>query len=517
MIGIPTSFTSSILEQVVTGLFGETTLTLRNLKVHKEGDVKAKMLIRKKRLGAYVLDVDIHEVQGILQPGKPTLQFARNRVEVTLPVHLAEGAGNAELRFEWDSKAMAAKVACGDLKVTRAVTGGVVPEDYVVNGQFEIASAGEAIVLTPSFPDLAVRIYVDPSEQAWAIVDEVVKARRKGCEIALNKVDIKEKLAGILGRGFNVKIPQKIFKPIKLPAGVQPVAGGPGHPARPEGEAHGRPGGARAHLVRGRRRPGREPRRQAQDGETLEADDDARVQVELLEPGLAEPERVAEVGRRVVQEGRDVAALETDAEPGRREPLEPGPDRRGQLGLAVEIGRVEDRDAQAAGQEGPQPAALGAELVRDASVPLARVQVEQLHRRPHRREREGALLAGPRDLDPEMGSEEVARLDAPGEAAVDREVLDPQGSALDVPRRRIPGEERDLRALGPRGRRGQEEGAREHRLHFDPSGGSTTMYPRNVRSPAPKPTRMRPSFETFVTKPVLYQPSKASGTPWARR
>ena len=220
MIGIPTSFTSSILEQVVTGLFGETTLTLRNLKVHKEGDVKAKMLIRKKRLGAYVLDVDIHEVQGILQPGKPTLQFARNRVEVTLPVHLAEGAGSAELRFEWDSKAVAAKVACGDLKVTRALTGGVVPEDYVVNGQFEIASAGEAIVLTPSFPDLAVRIYVDPSEQAWAIVDEVVKARRKGCEIALNKVDIKEKLAGILGRGFNVKIPQKIFKPIKLPAGV---------------------------------------------------------------------------------------------------------------------------------------------------------------------------------------------------------------------------------------------------------------------------------------------------------
>jgi len=220
MIGIPTSFTSSILEQVVTGLFGETTLTLRNLKVHKEGDVKAKMLIRKKRLGAYVLDVDIHEVQGVLQPGKPTLRFQRNRVEVTLPVHLAHGSGNAELRFNWDSKAMAAKIACGDVNVVKAVDGGVVPEDYVVNGQFLIASAGDAILLTPSFPDLAVRIYVDPSESAWAVVDEVVKARRKGCEIALEKVDIKEKLAGILGRGFNVKIPQKIFKPIALPAGV---------------------------------------------------------------------------------------------------------------------------------------------------------------------------------------------------------------------------------------------------------------------------------------------------------
>ena len=220
MIGIPTSFTRSIVEQVVTGLFGETTLTLRNLKVHKEGDVKAKMLIRKKRLGAYVLDVDIHEVQGILRPEKPTLNFASNRVDLVLPVHLAEGTGNADLHFKWDSKAFSANVVCGDIDITRAVNGGVIPQDYRVEGRFGIASKGNAILLTPEFPDLAVRIFVDPSEQAWAVVDEVVKAQRKGCEIALNKVDIKAKLGEILGRGFNVKIPQKIFKPIRLPAGV---------------------------------------------------------------------------------------------------------------------------------------------------------------------------------------------------------------------------------------------------------------------------------------------------------
>lgn len=220
MIGIPTSFTSSIVEQVVTGLFGETTLTLRNLKVHKEGDVKAKMLIRKKRLGAYVLDVNIHEVQGILRPGKPTLRFGKDRVQLTLPVQLAEGQGNADLRFKWDSKANTAKIVCGDIDVTKKVYGGVIPEDYTVEGSFGIAAKGNAIQLSPAFPDLAVRIFVDPSEQAWAVVDEVVKEQRKGCEIALDKVDIKQRLGDILGRGFNVKIPQKIFKPIKLPAGV---------------------------------------------------------------------------------------------------------------------------------------------------------------------------------------------------------------------------------------------------------------------------------------------------------
>ena len=48
-----------------------------------------------------------------------------------------------------------------------------------------------------------------------------MKERRKGCEIALTKVDIKAKLDGILGRGFNVRIPQKILKPVVLPAGVR--------------------------------------------------------------------------------------------------------------------------------------------------------------------------------------------------------------------------------------------------------------------------------------------------------
>ena len=220
MIGIPTSFTRSIVEQVVTGLFGETTLTLKNLKVHKEGKLKAKLLIKKRTLGEYTLDLKIHQVQGLLKPGKPTLVFGINTIDIGLPVRLAEGTGNAELNFKWDSKGMSANVVCGDTEVSRTIAGGVVPQDYSVKGRFGISADAETIVLRPRFPDLAVRIFVDPSEEAWKLVEEVVKDRPKGCEIALGKVDVKEKLSGLLGKGFNVKIPQKLFKPIRLPAGV---------------------------------------------------------------------------------------------------------------------------------------------------------------------------------------------------------------------------------------------------------------------------------------------------------
>ena len=86
MIGIPTSFTRSILEQIVTGLFSELTLTLKTLKVHKEGEVKIKMLVARRTVGRFILDVQIQRVQGVLQPGKPEVGFARIRVTVSLPV-----------------------------------------------------------------------------------------------------------------------------------------------------------------------------------------------------------------------------------------------------------------------------------------------------------------------------------------------------------------------------------------------------------------------------------------------
>lgn len=220
MIGIPTSFTRSIVQQIVTGLFDGMTLTLKNLKVHKAGEVKAKMVFRKKKVGAFVLDVDIKEVQGVLKPGRPDLRFSKNRIGVGLPVRLDHGEGHAELRFQWDSKGLAANVICGDVDTTQSVTGGVKPEDYRLEGAFVIGARGESVTLRPEFPDLAVRIFVDPSEQAWGVVDKVAKERPKGCEIALSKIDLKAQIAKILDRGFNVKIPQKILKPVRLPAGV---------------------------------------------------------------------------------------------------------------------------------------------------------------------------------------------------------------------------------------------------------------------------------------------------------
>jgi hypothetical protein len=65
-----------------------------------------------------------------------------------------------------------------------------------------------------------IRVAIAPSEQTWAIVEDVIRDRNKSCEIALGAIDIQAKLMEIVGRGFDVRVPQKIFAPIRLPAGV---------------------------------------------------------------------------------------------------------------------------------------------------------------------------------------------------------------------------------------------------------------------------------------------------------
>jgi hypothetical protein len=221
MIGIPTVLTQSIAEQLVSGFFNEMTLTLENVKARKAGEVRVKMLLGKKRIGSYDLEVNIAEIQGVLRPGKPQFGFSAGRFTFVMPVRLAEGHGRAQLHFKWDSKGVAANLVCGDADLVKEVTGSVVPADYTLRGAFDIATQGEEVTLRPDFADLAVRIAVSPSEQAWGVVDEVIQDQRAGCEMALGKIDLKEKLAAIVGRGFNVKVPKKLLRDIRLPAGLR--------------------------------------------------------------------------------------------------------------------------------------------------------------------------------------------------------------------------------------------------------------------------------------------------------
>jgi hypothetical protein len=222
MIGIPASFTRSLLEEVVSGLFHGMTLTLRDIDVHKQGEVTTEVLFRRRTLGRYVLDLHLREATGVLEPGRPEVAFGDDLVTLSLPVRLAEGQGRSDIRFRWKSEGLLSNVVCGDTDVTKTVSGRVVPQDHRLAGGFRIVAEEGAVTLVPEFPkDLRVRLHVDPAEQAWRAVQEVVEAQRAGCEAVLKRIDIEGILGGLVSRGFDVTIPREVVAPVRVPAGVR--------------------------------------------------------------------------------------------------------------------------------------------------------------------------------------------------------------------------------------------------------------------------------------------------------
>lgn len=220
LVGIPESLTRSLIEQTLTGFLGEVSLTLRNLHVQKSDEVKGKFLFGMQTFGNFDLTVDIEEVKGTLRPGKPTVRFDKERIGVDVPVRIAAGSGRAVVGLKWRSQGVA-DVVCGDLDVKRTLTGSVVPSDQRVAGAFEVGMEQRAVVLTPRFGEVVVRIAVTPSEESWHAVDALIEEQKGLCRSTLKKVDVKAKLAEIMAKGFDVKLPSKLFRPVRLPLGVQ--------------------------------------------------------------------------------------------------------------------------------------------------------------------------------------------------------------------------------------------------------------------------------------------------------
>lgn len=220
LIGIPTEFTRDLAQQVVSGLFGQLTLRLRNLKVSKADDVQARLLFGQRTIGQFVLDVSIAEVVTTLRPQKPKVTFTKNRLGVSLKVSLVEGRGSALVQLHWDSRGVANAI-CGDIEASRELQATVAPADYAVEGSFAVAAEGGQVLLKPRFGDVVLNLRIVPSEAAWQAVDGLVEQQGALCRAALRKVDVKQKLQEIVERGFSVKLPRRLLREIRLPAGVR--------------------------------------------------------------------------------------------------------------------------------------------------------------------------------------------------------------------------------------------------------------------------------------------------------
>jgi len=224
LIGMPVEFTRLQARQLTRGLLDQVEIALRDIKVHTQGVIETKLLLGTIHPGRYALDLTLHEASALLRPGAPRVDFRGRRLAVAVPVTLSEGLGRATARFDWDSRGIG-RVVCEDFVVEAAVAGRVAPRTYEIQGSFVLSAEDGVLVARPDFPEIVLRLAIEPSDETWKAVDAAIEKRSWKCEAVLRKLDVPRLLRERLRQGFDVRVPRSLFKPMRFPAAVQQSVG----------------------------------------------------------------------------------------------------------------------------------------------------------------------------------------------------------------------------------------------------------------------------------------------------
>jgi hypothetical protein len=220
LVGVPAGVAERLVGEALAGFGSGIRITLRDLKFRKTDEVRAQLLLGRRMVGRFVLNVQVHEVGAVLRPGQPKLRFGRDRVGVELPVAVEDGAGRATLRFRWDGKGVAGAV-CGDVDVTREVKARVPRHAQSLAGALSLDVDRTVVVARPEFGDLQLTLPIEPDAEAWRFVESLIDERGALCRTALRRADIPDKLRATLARGIRVTVPRRLIeRPLRLPLSV---------------------------------------------------------------------------------------------------------------------------------------------------------------------------------------------------------------------------------------------------------------------------------------------------------
>jgi hypothetical protein len=216
---VPSGLFTMLGEEIAVRYLDRVNLALEGIRVDKDGEIHSNTALGKLHSGDWKLRVDLDQVRGVLRAGRPRIALREGgRISVAVPVHIEQGQGRAALHFAWDSRGLA-KIVCRDFEVRESVAGAVVKETHALEGQVTLEARGDDLRLRPRF-ERRHRIHVAPSAEAWATVESALDRQDKffRCGLALKQDAVMARLQGIVERGFVVKLPESLFREVRLPS-----------------------------------------------------------------------------------------------------------------------------------------------------------------------------------------------------------------------------------------------------------------------------------------------------------
>lgn len=224
VVGLRSALVEDLVQEVARRYLDHVELNLDlQREVEERREVEVPTPLGSVTAGEWRLRLVVHRVHGVLRTRVPDVRpAAGNRLALRIPVVLEGAQGTATANFEWNARALAG-VVCRDFALTRRVRGRVLPDEYALDGQFELFAGPQAVQVRPLFSRQRFRLRVDLVEDSWAEVrraleeqDEVLK-----CGLAIEPEKILTKVRALLQKGFDLPIPRSLFRAVDLPAGVR--------------------------------------------------------------------------------------------------------------------------------------------------------------------------------------------------------------------------------------------------------------------------------------------------------
>jgi len=211
----------NVLGEVSDRYLNHVALELKDLEFHKQANMDKDTFIGRLRVGTWTANVRIHDLEGVLEAGRPSIQFqSDNQVAVQVPVQLTRGRGSATLDFSWDAKGIA-NVVCKDFQLEERLEGRVIPEEYQVQGKFALTAGPRSLTASPEFQrKMRVRFDLTPASWYALRVRLAAEDRFTRCGMALDPDKLLDNLRALADQGFDVRLPDSLFRTITLPAQV---------------------------------------------------------------------------------------------------------------------------------------------------------------------------------------------------------------------------------------------------------------------------------------------------------
>ena len=221
---IPPGLFDAVVKRVFANYLDRVTVQLDGLEVRKTGAIHKDTFFGKIHAGDWTASLRFSQVRGQLSAGTPRVTLpGGNRVLVEAPVHLEHGSGTASVDFAWDSRSLVNAI-CRDFEVKQELAGTVERREYPVAGEFALAAGPDDLRARPAFDD-RFRIHPVISGESWASVRAAIEKQDTvtRCGIGLDPDTVMAQLEALVTAGFMVKLPKKLFRPIRLPTRLTPT------------------------------------------------------------------------------------------------------------------------------------------------------------------------------------------------------------------------------------------------------------------------------------------------------